>query len=145
MKVNGGEITGRALALVGCLGCGSNVPELPLAAAPSEAIFTRVSTAPPAAIPETISPRPQLEVDVRWLDGVWQYGINRWVWHRGGWIALPKGAAYVPGDVTYDRDGTIGYRAPVWIDHRGHVMDAPPIVAPALTPPAPRTVERLVR
>jgi hypothetical protein len=145
MTANKTQWTARALALAGCLGCTSGIAQLPPADAPRTVPFARVPTPPPAAVPETLSPRPLLEADVRWLDGAWHYGINRWVWYRGGWIALPKGATYFPGDVTYDDDGSIGYRAPVWVDDAGRVMDAPPIVAPALTPLAPRSVERLVR
>src|SRR5687767_2081562 len=76
------------------IACGGSLPAPPTSTHPASA-YQEVPYPPPAALAETVPPRPRHE-DVVWVDGEWVFSGSSYVWRRGGWVAMPRAARFAP-------------------------------------------------
>jgi hypothetical protein len=127
-----------ALALAP-VACGSALPAPPLTQHPLSA-FVEVPYPPPAALAETVPPRPDRD-GVVWLDGEWQYRGRGFVWRRGGWVVAPPASRFAPWRSWYRRDGRLMFASGTWYDERHERVRRPQPIAAAATPPNEVTSE----
>lgn len=121
------------------LACGSSLPA-PSATEHPLGAFEAVPYPPPAALAETVPPRPDTP-GVVWIDGEWVYRGNTYVWRRGGWVAPPARSRFAPWRAWYRRDGRLMLAPGTWYDDkRAQVRRPQPLVA-ASTPPNQLTPE----
>ncbi|HET9954306.1 MAG TPA: YXWGXW repeat-containing protein [Polyangiaceae bacterium] len=121
------------------VGCGSSLPTPPSTQHPRGA-FTAVPYPPPAALAETLVPRPE-RADVVWIDGGWIFRGRSYAWQRGGWVVPPEGGRFALSKVVFARDGRILYAPSAWYDQEGTQLDRIRPFAPAATPPNEYTAE----
>jgi hypothetical protein len=95
---------------------------------------------PPAALAETVPPRPEGS-DVVWIDGEWVFHGKDYVWQRGGWVHTPRGARYAPWRAVYQRAGRLFLASGTWYDASGNPLPRPELAVPARTPPNELTSE----
>lgn len=95
--------------------------------------FIEVPYPPPAALVETVGPKPG--ATAVWVSGYWDWAPGQYVWLRGGWVAPPEGYHHAPWVSRYANDGRILFARTVWFDARGRRVPDPELVAPATTPP----------
>lgn len=130
----------RALVLVTVflVACGGSLPspasgEHPLAA------YVEVPYPPPAALAETVPPRP--DGDVVWVDGEWVFHGDAFVWRRGGWVTPPTASRFAPWRTWYRSDGRLMMARGTWYDEKQQRLRPPKPVRPAETPPNQVTSE----
>jgi len=119
--------------------CGATLP----APAPAEhplSAYVEVPYPPPAALAETIPPRPA-GLNVVWIDGEWRYHGRGYVWRRGGWVAPPPGSRFGAWRSWYRRDGRLMLAPGTWYDAHHERLRTPAAVVPAFTPPNEITSE----
>ncbi len=102
-------------------------PSIPLAA------YVEVPYPPPAALAETVPPRPERDGAV-WVDGEWVSHGNEYVWRRGGWVVPPARSQFAPWRAWYRRDGRLMMAPGTWYDAKHERLRRPEPVAPAATP-----------
>lgn len=100
-----------------------------------------VDSLPPPALPEEIPPLTEDQSHLLWTDGCWERSIGRWIWVRGGWVDVPQGGAYFPGDIAVGRDGELHWTPCSWIVDGKAVGLLVPIV-PARYPASARSIAR---
>ncbi|MFZ5893557.1 MAG: hypothetical protein ACOY0T_21020 [Myxococcota bacterium] len=122
-----------------CVACGGSLPEPAKAQHPSEA-FDEVPYPPPAALAETLPPRPNRSGLV-WLEGDWVFRGSTYAWVRGGWTVAPPNARYAVSKVVYASDGRILFAPASWYDAQGQKLERVRPIAPAATPPNEYTAE----
>jgi hypothetical protein len=96
------------------LGCGAALPAPSTAYHPAKA-FLPVPYPPPAALAETVPPRPERDSLV-WLDGEWVYHGKAYTWRRGGWVVAPTDARYARWATHYRKDGRLELANGTWYD-----------------------------
>ena len=112
--------------------CGGLLPEPPLARhRPSD--FREVPYPPPAALVETVPPRP--DDRAVWVDGYWEFAQDNYVWRRGGWLHAPDGARMAPWAARYTADGRLLFAKSTWFDAQGRTLPDPDTKRAAFTPP----------
>jgi hypothetical protein len=121
------------------VGCRGSLPQPVKAASPEEA-YVEVPYPPPAALAELIPPRPKLS-GVVFLDGGWTWRGGYYVWQRGGWVVPRPGQRLAPWSLKYTPDGRAFFAETRWVDERGQLVRAPPILEPSSTPPNEVTAE----
>ena len=131
--------TARVLLLLVLLGCGSGLPA-PEATQHPLAAYAEVPYPPPAALVETVPPRPARE-GVVWVDGEWTSRGNEYVWRRGGWVQPPPRSRFAPWRSWYRRDGRLMMAPGTWYDSKGERLRRPQPVVPAFSPPNEVTSE----
>lgn len=114
------------------LGCGSSLPA-PAAAEHPLSAYVEVPYPPPAALAETVPPRPD-QRGVVWIDGEWRYHGDSYVWRRGGWVTPPPGSRFAPWRAWYRRDGRLMLAPGTWYDAQHRRLRGREPVAPAETP-----------
>lgn len=135
-----GQSMTRGLLLVPLvLACGSTLPapqgtQHPLGA------YVEVPYPPPAALAETVAPRP-VQDGVVWIDGEWILHRNEYVWRRGGWVVPPAGSQFAPWRAWYRRDGRLMLAPGTWYDAKHERLRTPKPAQPATTPPNDVTAE----
>lgn len=113
------------------MGCGSSLPEPPLGRhRPSD--FREVPYPPPAALVETVPPRP--DDRAVWVDGYWEFAQGSYLWRRGGWVDAPAGARMAPWAARYTSDGRLLFAKTTWFDARGKLLPDPETKRAAYTP-----------
>ncbi len=122
----------RALLLLFVVGCSSALPapettQHPLAA------YVEVPYPPPAALAETVPPRPQRDGAV-WIDGEWTPQGGAYVWRRGGWFVAPAQARFALWHTWYRRDGRLMMARGTWYDAKRQRLLPPEPIQPAATP-----------
>jgi hypothetical protein len=95
--------------------------------------FVEVPYPPPAALIETLPPRPSQTAV--WVHGYWDWAQERYVWVRGGWVDPPEGYRHAPWLSLYTPDGRLLFARTTWVDGDGRRVANPKVVAPAYTPP----------
>jgi hypothetical protein len=138
----GGRLRLSFAALYLCTGCASSLP-VPPRAVHTQDSFVDVPYPPPAALAETMPPRPNV-APVIWVDGDWKFRGNSYAWERGGWYETPNEAGYARSEVRYSPDGRILFAPGVWYSSKGEVLPKPNRIVPALTPPNELTSETMV-
>jgi hypothetical protein len=122
------------------VGCGGLLPtpettQHPLAA------YVEVPYPPPAALAETVPPRPA-RAGVVWIDGEWIYHGDAYAWRRGGWVVPPAPTSrFAPWRAWYRRDGRLMMARGTWYDVKHQRFRSPPPIASASTPPNEVTSE----
>lgn len=132
-------MTPRALLLLLAAGCGSQLPAPETTQHPLSA-YVVVPYPPPAALAETVPPRPPRD-PVVWVDGEWTSHGDTYVWRRGGWFAPPAQSRFAPWRAWYRRDGRLMMARGTWYDAKGERLRTPEPIEPASTPPNERTSE----
>lgn len=132
-------MTARALFFVLAIGCSSRLPAPETAQHPLDAYVT-VPYPPPAALSETVPPRPP-RAGVVWIDGEWVTHGDSYVWRRGGWVVPPARSRFAPWRTWYRRDGRLMMARGTWYDAKGERLRSPRPIAPASTPPNEITSE----
>lgn len=139
------EQTARAPLLASCLaitfllGCGGSLPG-PTLVEHSRDSYVEVPYPPPAALAETVPPKPAGDAIV-WLDGDWSFRGRNYAWRRGGWFSAPAGARYAHSNILYLADGRLLFAPAAWYDVHGQVLPRLRALAPATTPPNEITSE----
>lgn len=133
-----GSLT-RVLLLVAALACSSSLPEPELGRHPLAA-FKEAPYPPPAALAETIPPRPERDGAV-WIDGEWVLRGASYAWRRGAWVVPPPAARFAPWQAFYRRDGRLMLATGAWYDEKDERTRRPQPLAPASTPPNDITSE----
>jgi hypothetical protein len=128
----------HALPTVLLLACSGSLPTPPRAAHPLSS-YVEVPYPPPAALAETVPPRP--EGPVVWVDGEWLFHGQGYAWRRGGWVAAPPKSSFAPWHSWYRRDGRLMLARGRWYDDEQQRVRPPKPVAPAETPPNQLTSE----
>lgn len=118
--------------VLGLAGCAHALPE-PEHADHPPGDFIEVPYPPPAALVETVPPRPK--GDFVWVDGYWNWARTQFVWQRGGWVPAREAARLAPWVSHYTNDGRILFAKDVWFDRDGRVLHDPEPAVPAYTPP----------
>jgi hypothetical protein len=128
------------LALLMLAACGPSLPT-PAMARHSGDAFQEVPYPPPAALAESVPPRPD-RPNVVWIDGEWTFRGDTFVWRRGGWVEPPEGSRYAPWQSWYQADGRLMLAPGTWYDADGEALTEPilPVVS-AYTPPNRLTSE----
>ena len=112
--------------------CGGSLPEPELGRhRPTD--FSEVPYPPPAALVETVPPRP--DDRAVWVDGYWEFAQDSYVWRRGGWMHAPAGARMAPWAARYTPDGRLLFAKTIWFDARGEPLPDPEALRAAYTPP----------
>ena len=119
--------------------CGGSLPEPERIQHPSES-YEEVPYPPPAALAETVPPRPNADGLV-WLEGDWAFRGSTYAWVRGGWVVAPKNARYAISKVLYTTDGRILFARGSWYDAQGQKLERVRPLAPATTPNNEYTAE----
>lgn len=119
--------------------CSGSLPEPPKTQHPNEA-YDEVPYPPPAALAETVPPRPK-QSGVVWLEGDWVFRGSTYAWVRGGWTLAPEKARYAVSNVVYTRDGRILFAPAAWYDAGGQKLERVRPITPAATPPNDYTSE----
>jgi hypothetical protein len=112
--------------------CGSSLPRPALVLHPSSA-YVEVPYPPPAALAETVPPRPKQGKAV-WVEGSWQFRGKTYSWQRGGWFIPPDGARYARSDVAFPVDGRVLFAPGIWYDAKNDILDQVRPTIPAATP-----------
>jgi hypothetical protein len=120
-------------------GCAGSLPE-PSTTRHSTEAFQPVPYPPPAALAETVPPRPR-RGDPVWIDGEWVFHGRSFVWQRGGWVEPPKDALFAPGQEKYELDGRLLLAPGTWYGPSGNSLPRPEVMVPATTPPNEVTAE----
>ncbi|HET9952891.1 MAG TPA: hypothetical protein VFQ61_00225 [Polyangiaceae bacterium] len=115
-----------------CAACSGSLPEPPKTQHPNEA-YDEVPYPPPAALAETVPPRPD-QRGVVWLEGDWVFRGATYAWVRGGWTIAPEKARYAVSNIVYTRDGRILFAPAAWYDSNGQKLERVRPIAPAKTP-----------
>ena len=102
--------------------------------------YAEVPYPPPAALAETVPPRPDRD-DLVWLDGEWRYRGRGYVWRRGGWVVAPPAGRFAPWRTWYRRDGRLMLASGAWYDQQHQRIRWPEPIVPAVTPPNEITTE----
>lgn len=102
--------------------------------------YIEVPYPPPAALAETVPPRPETG-DLVWLDGDWSFRGRSYAWRRGGWFVVPVGARYAPSRLEYLRDGRLMFAPGAWYDARRQILPRLRAAQPAAAPPNEVTSE----
>jgi hypothetical protein len=118
--------------------CASSLPQPPNIRH-RRADFREVPYPPPAALVETVPPRP--DEHALWVDGYWDFASGSYVWRRGGWVTAPPGALHAPWVSRFTRDGRIMFAESAWFDAKGRRLSDPELKVPARTPPNEMTGE----
>jgi hypothetical protein len=118
--------------------CGSSLPAPPRGDHPLSA-YVEVPYPPPAALAETVPPKP--DAGVVWVDGEWVYHGREFVWRRGGWVVPPPGSHFAAWHSWYRNDGRLMMARGTWYDAKQQRLRPPPALAPAETPPNQVTSE----
>lgn len=119
--------------------CGApTVPQPPVSPHLSDSA-TPVTHPPPAALPEIVPAQP--DPKAVWVDGHWIWQGKEWFWKRGGWVHVPAGARLTDWHAWYEGDGTLLFTDSHWLDADRHVIDDPPFLRPAASPPTPLVSE----
>lgn len=95
--------------------------------------FVEVPYPPPAALAETVVPRPA-QGGLVWLDGDWSFRGKSYAWRRGGWFVPPAGARYAVSRIDYLTDGRLMFAPGAWYGVRGEMLPRVRPVQPAATP-----------
>lgn len=134
---------GRVVLLFGCAisGCATYLTPPRSTTHPARA-FTEVPYPPPAALPETVPPKP--DSPVVWLDGEWVFVSSSYVWRRGGWVVAPQAGRFAPWELRYTDDGRLLLASGSWYDERSRPLDFVEPKASAATPPNELTPETQV-
>jgi hypothetical protein len=119
--------------------CAGRLPQPPRIRHPDSA-YIDVPYAPPAALSETVLPRPT-RADVVWVDGDWVFRGNSYAWRRGGWVVAAPRTSYARSEVAYALDGRVRFAPPTWYDAQGTPLDRVRPVVPAGTPANEYTAE----
>jgi hypothetical protein len=114
------------------LGCGGSLPT-PEAAEQPLAAFSEVPYPPPAALAETVPPRPNRD-GVVWLDGEWVYHGDAYAWRRGGWVVPPPAGRFAAWRAWYRRDGRLMMARGTWYGPKQERLRRPEPIVPAFTP-----------
>jgi hypothetical protein len=126
------------LLLLGACGAALPAPERtehPLSS------YDEVPYPPPAALAETVPPRPHAP-GVVWIDGEWVFRGTTYEWRRGGWVVPPPRSRFAPWRAWYRPDGRLMLASGTWYDARhARLHHVEPIVSAAtpaneLTPEA---------
>jgi hypothetical protein len=119
-------------------GCGSAVSQ-PAAKSHPAGAYEVVPYPPPSALVEIVPAKPHAEAV--WVDGYWVWRGRYYVWERGGWVQ-PRDQTFVgKWHARYRDDGTLLFAPTHWYDARGRIIEAPPFLLPAATPPTEETAE----
>jgi hypothetical protein len=102
--------------------------------------YIEVPYPPPAALAETVPPRPDM-ANLVWVDGDWTFRGKSYAWRRGGWFVPPPGASYAPSKISYRRDGRLLFAPSAWYDPQRQVLPRQRAATPAQTPPNEVTSE----
>ncbi|HEX2735771.1 MAG TPA: hypothetical protein VHM70_29430 [Polyangiaceae bacterium] len=121
------------------LNCGAGLPSPPRTAHPVSA-FVSVPYPPPAALAETVPPRPDRQ-GVVWLDGEWIFRADSYVWRRGGWVVAPPEGRFAAWQTRYRKDGRLELASSSWYDANARPLPFIEPIAPAVTPPNELTSE----
>jgi hypothetical protein len=132
-------IRGSCVLAFVLLGCGSSLPT-PEAAEQPLAAFSQVPYPPPAALAETVPPRPTRD-GVVWLDGEWVYHGDGFTWRRGGWVVPPPAGRFAAWRAWYRRDGRLMMASGTWYGPHQQRLRRPEPLVPAYTPPNDVTSE----
>lgn len=111
--------------------CGSSLPQAPTTRH-RRADFREVPYPPPAALVETVPPRP--DERAVWVDGFWEFASGNYVWRRGGWVSPPPRGLHAPWVSRFTRDGRIMFAESAWFDSEGRRLPDPEVKVPARTP-----------
>jgi hypothetical protein len=111
-----------AVAALAALGCGSPLPEPPVAPQP-ESAYVPVPFPPPPARPEYLPKRPS--PTAVWVDGEWQWMRRRWTWVYGRWVEPPAGVSFARSSWRRDSSGQLHYAPGRWRDSDGAVVAEP--------------------
>ena len=130
------SVWAAALFVFGCI---HSMPEPPKTQHPNEA-YDEVPYPPPAALAETVPPRPA-QRELVWLEGDWVFRGSTYAWVRGGWTVAPLNARYAVSRVMYSKDGRILFAPGSWYDAQGQKLERVRPIAPAVTPPNEYTAE----
>jgi hypothetical protein len=133
------DVVAFCLAAVASGACGSSLPA-PTLAEHARETYVEVPYPPPAALAETVPPRPRVE-NVVWLDGDWRFRGKSYAWRRGGWVVPPSDARYAPSREVYLPDGRLIFAPGTWYDAQHRALPPPPMLVPATTPPNAVTPE----
>lgn len=112
--------------------CGGSLPEPARIEHPADS-YEEVPYPPPAALAETVPPRPNAD-DLVWLEGDWVFRGRSYAWVRGGWVVAPKNARYAISKVLYTSDGRVLFAKASWYDTQGQKLERVRPLAPATTP-----------
>jgi hypothetical protein len=124
---------GLCLVAAATAACGSSLPA-PALTAHSRETYIDVPYPPPAALAETVPPRPP-GANVVWLDGDWRFRGKSYSWRHGGWVVPALGARYAPSREVYLADGRLIFATGTWYDARGRALPPPERLVRATTPP----------
>jgi hypothetical protein len=119
-------------------GCGGSLPYPPKGEHPLAA-YAEVPYPPPAALAETVPPRP--DDTVVWVDGEWVFRGEGFVWRRGGWVTPPPESQFAPWHTWYRADGRLMMARGAWYDAKQQRLRPPRPAIPAETPPNHMTSE----
>jgi hypothetical protein len=117
------------IAVLFANGCGSSLPEPPLA----EPMPVRAEKAvevpypPPPARVEFVPERPRS--GSVWIDGEWSWTGRRWAWTYGRWVAPPDSAKFSPWKTARSSDGTLLFVPGTWRNAAGAEITEPPPLA----------------
>ncbi|HWA74055.1 MAG TPA: hypothetical protein VG937_17050 [Polyangiaceae bacterium] len=95
--------------------------------------YSEVPYPPPAALAETVTPRPSQSGAV-WVEGGWEFRGKTYSWQRGGWTLPPANARFARSDVSYPLDGRVLFAPGTWYDDKGNILDQVRPSVPAGTP-----------
>ena len=129
----------RAWILAFVVGCGSQLPAPETTQHPLGA-YVPVPYPPPAALAETVTPRPNRD-GVVWIDGEWTGHGGGYVWRRGGWVMPPPQSQFAQWRAWYRRDGRLMMARGTWYNAKHERLRAPEPIQPASSPPNERTSE----
>jgi hypothetical protein len=118
--------------------CGGAIPQ-PESEQHAASAYEVVPYPPPSALVEIVPDQPR--TDAVWVDGYWVWRGRYYVWERGGWLLPPDQATVGKWHARYRDDGTLLFAPTRWYDARGRVIDPPPFLLPAATPPTEETAE----
>lgn len=115
----------------GLVACGGGLPRPPVADVRASD-YLEVPFAPRTPPVEIVPERPSK--DAVWVDGAWEWTVDRYRWSGGAWVVPPAGArrsrwALVRRSV----DGQLFFAPAVWRDAGGRALPEPTPVLPART------------
>jgi hypothetical protein len=120
------------------IACGGAVPQPSAKPHPARA-YEVVPYPPPSALVEIVPEQPHAEAV--WVDGYWVWRGRYYVWERGGWVRPPNKASVAKSHARYRDDGTLLFAPTRWYDEHGRIIEPPPFLLPAATPPTEETAE----
>ncbi len=139
MDLRHGLLVAGSLSLAVCLnGCGMEFPE-PRTTTHANDDYVEVPYPPPAALVEVAGDPP--DAACVWYDGHWVWQGDKYIWKRGGWVAVKGELFYAPWKMLVLSDGRLMFAKGTWFDAAGHHVSEPDVVKPAQTPPNEVTSE----